>query len=83
MIGTTSLPAPNRRLRRVKNGSFTVFLWGCAVIALAPLVVITTYVVGRGVSALSVSFFTRTPAGPLDPASGGVAQAFVGWCTVI
>jgi phosphate transport system permease protein len=83
MIATTSPPVPNRRIRRVKDGAFTVFLWGCAGVALAPLVVITTYVVGRGISALSVDFFTRTPAGPLDPSSGGISEAFVGTGIVV
>ena len=32
----------------------------------------------KGFSALSVNFFTKTPAGPLDPTSGGMKQAFIG-----
>jgi len=41
-------------------------------------VLIVVYVVGRGYSALSVNFFTKEPAGPIDPAAGGIAQAFLG-----
>ncbi len=64
--------------RRIKDRAFTVFLWACACIAMIPLAFITVYVVSRGYHALSVSFFTKVPAGPLDPQAGGIAQAFIG-----
>ncbi len=64
--------------RRWKNRGFTIFMWACAVVALIPLVVITYYVVTRGYRALSVNFFTKEPAGPLDPKSGGIVQSFIG-----
>jgi phosphate transport system permease protein len=64
--------------RRIKDRAFTVFLWACACIAMIPLAFITFYVVSRGYHALSVSFFTNVPAGPLDPQAGGIAQAFIG-----
>ncbi len=64
--------------RRIKDRAFTVFLWACACIAMIPLAFITFYVVSRGYRALSVSFFTKVPAGPLDPQAGGIAQAFIG-----
>jgi phosphate transport system permease protein len=64
--------------RRWKNTAFTTFLWACAAIAIVPLATITFYVVSRGWQVISVEFFTRTPAGPIDPASGGIAQAIVG-----
>ena len=64
--------------RRAKDRAFTVFLWTCGGLALLPLVLIVVYVVGRGYSALSVNFFTKEPAGPIDPAAGGIAQAFLG-----
>lgn len=64
--------------RRLANGAFTVFIWSCAVLALIPLVVITVYVFAKGYQALSVNFFTKAPAGPLDPKAGGIAQAFIG-----
>jgi phosphate transport system permease protein len=41
-------------------------------------VLISVYVVSRGWHALSVNFFTKEPAGPLDPSAGGIAQSFVG-----
>jgi phosphate transport system permease protein len=83
MAAVAATPVPRRRIRRTKDQAFTVFLWSCAAIALAPLFVITTYVVARGFSALSTNFFTKTPAGPLDPTSGGIAQSFVGTGIVV
>jgi phosphate transport system permease protein len=67
-----------RARRRAKDRAFTVFLWGCGAVALTPLIVITTYVVTRGLPALSADFFTKTPPGPLEPASGGISEAFIG-----
>ena len=64
--------------RRWKDRAFTSFLWACAFLAMVPLVLISVYVVSRGWHALSVNFFTKEPAGPLDPSSGGIAQSFVG-----
>ncbi len=77
MIAHERVAAPGRA-RRLKEGAFTAFLWACGAVALAPLVVISIYVVARGFSALSANFFTKTPAGPLDPSSGGIVQAFIG-----
>jgi phosphate transport system permease protein len=65
-------------VRRWKNTAFTAFLGACALLAMVPLLLITSYVVARGWHALSVNFFTKTPSGPIDPSAGGIAQAFVG-----
>ncbi|MEP7032443.1 MAG: phosphate ABC transporter permease PstA [Actinomycetota bacterium] len=79
MIAETSRPVFRvAGRRRVKDRAFTVFLWACAIMAMIPLAFITFYVVSRGYRALSVSFFTKVPAGPLDPQAGGIAQAFIG-----
>jgi phosphate transport system permease protein len=72
-----------RGRRRAANTVFTVFMWCCALIALIPLAVITAYVVTKGYSALSVNFFTKAPAGPLDPQAGGIAQAFIGTAMIV
>jgi phosphate transport system permease protein len=72
-----------RGRRRAANTAFTVFMWCCALLALIPLAVITAYVVTKGYSALSVNFFTKAPAGPLDPTSGGIAQAFIGTAMIV
>jgi phosphate transport system permease protein len=69
--------------RKLKDRAFTVFLWTCAVVALVPLVVITLFVIGRGISALSLDFFIKTPTGPLDPKGGGIAEAFIGTLLIV
>jgi phosphate transport system permease protein len=69
--------------RRRKNVLFTAFMWFCAAIAMVPLVFITGYVVSKGVSILSVNFFTKEPAGPLNPFDGGIAPAFVGTAIMV
>src|SRR5207248_3897457 len=58
--------------------AFTAFIWLCGALALIPLVIISIYVVSRGWRVLSVNFFTKEPAGPLDPGSGGIVEAFLG-----
>ena len=75
--GTTSL-GPVRGIRRAKDTGFTVFLWTCAVLALVPLTWIAIYVVSKGIGALSLNFFTKVPAGPLNPEQGGIVQSFIG-----
>jgi phosphate transport system permease protein len=69
--------------RRIKDRAFTGFMWGCAAIALVPLVLIVTYVVTRGYHALSMNFFTKEPSGPLTPQLGGIAPAFIGSALIV
>jgi phosphate transport system permease protein len=79
MIAATSArPLGLSPARKAKDTAFTAFIWSCAALALIPLVIITVYVVSRGWHALSVNFFTKEPAGPLDASSGGIAQSFIG-----
>ncbi len=70
-------------VRRWKDGAFTAFMWTCAVVAVTPLAVIAFYVASRGWRVLSAGFFTRTPSGPIDPAAGGIAQAFIGTAMIV
>jgi phosphate transport system permease protein len=69
--------------RHWKNSAFSAYLGVCAAVAMVPLGFIAFYVVSRGWRVLSVSFFTRTPAGPIDPSSGGIAQAFAGTALIV
>jgi phosphate transport system permease protein len=78
IASTAARPLGVSAARRAKDIAFTAFMWFCAMLALIPLVIITIYVVSRGWHALSVNFFTKEPAGPLDAASGGIAEAFIG-----
>ena len=79
MIATTRAPVPRHvsTSRKVKDGLFSSGMWICSFLALLPLAFIVVYVVGRGVRALNVDFFTRTPAIPGLP-DGGISQAFIG-----
>ena len=65
------------RARKAKDRTFTIALWVCGGLALLPLAFIATYVVAKGVKALSVDFFTKTPTAPGLP-GGGIAQSFIG-----
>lgn len=67
----------NRR-RRLKDRTFGLYMVVSAMLAVIPLVLIISFVLVRGWSALSVNFFTKEPAGPLDPGAGGIVEAFIG-----
>jgi phosphate transport system permease protein len=69
---------PIRGARRTKDLAYRAFLGMCVVLAVTALGAIAIYVVSRGFSALSVNFFTKEPAGPLDPQAGGIVQSFIG-----
>jgi phosphate transport system permease protein len=71
---------PSRSLsrgRRAKDRAFTVFLWTCGFLAMLPLLFITAFVVGKGISALNIDFFTKEPVAP-GLAGGGIVQSFIG-----
>ena len=71
---------PSRSLsarRRAKDRAFTIFLWSCGFLAMLPLVFITAFVVGKGISALNLDFFTKEPVAPGQP-GGGIVQSFIG-----
>ncbi|MFL5766844.1 MAG: phosphate ABC transporter permease PstA [Actinomycetota bacterium] len=78
IAATATRPAGISGARKAKDVGFTAFMWLSAALALIPLVIITAYVVSRGWHALSVNFFTKEPAGPLDASSGGIVQSFIG-----
>ena len=57
---------------------FTAFIWLCGVLALIPLACIAFHVSRGPRQALSGNFFTKEPAGPLNPNAGGIVQSFIG-----
>jgi phosphate transport system permease protein len=65
------------RSRRVKDRVFTMLLWTSGALAMLPLVFIAGYVVVRGVQALNIPFFTKTPEPPGVPGQG-IVQSFIG-----
>jgi phosphate transport system permease protein len=81
MIASEPVPfgatAPLSRRRRMKDRAFTGALWACGILAILPLVFIVGYVVARGIAALNLDFFTKTPQPPGLP-DGGIEQSFIG-----
>jgi phosphate transport system permease protein len=63
--------------RRGMSHLIVMLCGGAVVLALVPLALILFYVIKQGVSAISWSFFTHTPAQIGDPA-GGMANGIVG-----
>lgn len=54
----------------------------CTLLLLAPLALIFTYLLVKGVSALNVDFFTQLPK-PVGEVGGGMANAIVGSLTLV
>lgn len=63
--------------RRGSALSIRILFGACTVLVLVPLVVLVSYVVTRGIGAMSVAFFTHTPT-PEGIAGGGISNAIVG-----
>ena len=68
--------------RKVVNAIMVSLTFAAAILATLPLVFIFGYMLMRGFSALSMDFFTRTPA-PVGEAGGGMANAIVGTLILI
>ena len=66
------------RRRRAKDRAFGVYMVVAAALAIIPLALIVSYVIIKGWSALTVNFFTKEPAGTLNPQAGGIVEAFIG-----
>jgi phosphate transport system permease protein len=67
---------------RVKSRAFTVAMWISGVVATIPLLLISFYVIRRGVGVLNVAFFTHTALPPQVP-GGGMKQAILGTGVII
>ncbi|HEY1764133.1 MAG TPA: phosphate ABC transporter permease PstA [Opitutaceae bacterium] len=72
------LPSPKfARWRRIKSRAVTILLVICALIVVAPLFLVTYFLVVRGFSSLDWNFFTQLPK-PTGETGGGMANAIVG-----
>jgi phosphate transport system permease protein len=63
--------------RKLVSWVFVAFCAASVLIALVPLVLLLSFVVTRGISALNVEFFTSMPK-PVGEPGGGMANAIVG-----
>ena len=70
------------RWRRFLSSAVVVLCGAAVLIALVPLALILFYVVSKGASSLSLSFFTQMPK-PVGEAGGGMANAIVGSLMVV
>ncbi|WP_437727929.1 phosphate ABC transporter permease PstA [Sorangium sp. So ce861] len=71
-------PAPGERLRRARSYFFEGLCVSSAVVVLVPLFLIFIYVVSKGLSGLSLDFFTQLPKPPLGDERSGMGNAVVG-----
>jgi len=63
--------------RKLVSWVFVAFCAASVLIALVPLVLLLSFVVTRGISALNLEFFTSMPK-PVGEPGGGMANAIVG-----
>jgi phosphate transport system permease protein len=70
------------RRRRVGGSAIRIACYLALVIALVPLVALVSYTIERGVSGLSVGFFTQLPV-PQGVPGGGVKEAIIGTLIIV
>ena len=75
-------PAPGERLRHARSLLFLVLCASATILVLAPLASILAYVVHRGLSGLSWSFFVETPK-PVGELGGGMGNAILGTLVIV
>ncbi|MFO0758481.1 MAG: phosphate ABC transporter permease PstA [Byssovorax sp.] len=74
--------APGERAQKLKSRIFTALCTLSAAVVLLPLLSIFAYVIKRGLSGLSLSFFVNLPK-PVGEAGGGMGNAVLGTLTLI
>lgn len=70
------------RRRRVDRMACAL-LWLATAAAIVPLVLVVGYLLGRGLGALSVEFFTSDPTGDFFGKQGGVESAILGTIEIV
>ena len=71
------MTAPNHRWRKFKNGLMQAVTFTCAILVVAPLVLVFYHLVREGFSSLNLAFFTQLPK-PVGENGGGLANAIAG-----
>lgn len=67
----------NHRWRKIKNTLMQVLTFTCALLVIAPLVLVFYHLVYSGIGAVTWDFFTKLPK-PVGETGGGMANAIVG-----
>jgi phosphate transport system permease protein len=71
------MTAPNHNWRKFKNALMQAVTFTCAILVVAPLVLVFYHLVKEGFSSMNMAFFTQLPK-PVGEAGGGMANAIVG-----
>lgn len=79
---TAFAPSPRARRRRIVNRLAELAATVAAVLAVVVLAVVFLSVFKRGLEAINLDFFTKTPA-VFGEEGGGIAQAFVGSLVIV
>ena len=79
---TAFAPSPRARRRRIVNHLAELAATVAAVLAVVVLAVVFLSVFRRGLEAMNLDFFTKTPA-VFGEEGGGIAQAFVGSLVIV
>src|ERR1035437_55071 len=71
------MTAPNHHWRRFKNGFMQALTCMCAILVVAPLVLVFYHLIKEGFSSINWAFFTQLPK-PVGETGGGMGNAIVG-----
>jgi len=71
------MTSANHRWRRFKNGLMQSVTLTCAILVIAPLVLVFSHLITSGIGAVNWDFFTKLPK-PVGETGGGMANAIVG-----
>jgi phosphate transport system permease protein len=71
------MTAPNHHWRQCKNVLMQVMTFACAIVVVAPLVLVFYHLVRQGFSSFNWAFFTQLPK-PVGETGGGMVNAIVG-----
>src|SRR5207249_3185613 len=75
--GLTIMTRANHQWRKLKNGLMQTVTFGCALVVIAPLLLILFHLIKSGIGSVNVDFFTHLPK-PVGEIGGGMANAIVG-----
>jgi phosphate transport system permease protein len=71
------MTAPNHRWRNFKNAFMQTLACVCAILVVAPLILVFYHLIKEGFSSINLAFFTQLPK-PVGEVGGGMGNAIVG-----